>query len=205
MPDSLNYQCRLICLFAVLPGLAVSALPVQSQEKPDSVLKPAVTASNDGNETLRFAFEGMPWRDVIKWFAETSGLALHIGDVPTGSLTYSDPNEFTRDEALDRLNLFLLPQGFTLVRSGGLLSVINLGDSRSLQQLDTLARLITVQQLEEPNDHDVVKCIFPLGEISAEDAIEELSSLKLMLTPAIFNRTNQLMVTDTVTHFSRAD
>ncbi|MCP4787338.1 MAG: hypothetical protein GY878_27730, partial [Fuerstiella sp.] len=46
-------------------------------------------------------------------------------------------------------------------------------------------------------DHDVVKCIFPLGELDAEDAVEELNALSLMTPPAVFAKTNQLMITDT--------
>ncbi|MBP87874.1 MAG: general secretion pathway protein [Planctomycetaceae bacterium] len=139
----------------------------------------------------------MPWRDVIKWVAEKSDLALHVGALPTGSFTYSDPRAFTHQEAIDRINLFLLPHGFTLVRSGKLLSVINLGDPRSMQQLDALAKLVTVEQLDQLHSHDVVKCIFPLGDLKAEDAVEELTALKLMTTPAVFSRTNRLMITDT--------
>ena len=148
-------------------------------------------------EILQFSFDRTPWRDVIEWLAESADLALHIEELPTGSFTYSDPNSFTSQEAIDRINLFLLPRGFTLVQSGKLLSVINLSDPRGQQQLDTLARLITLDQLEEANDHTVVKCIFPLADLDAEDAVEELSVLNLMTTPAVFARTNQLMITDT--------
>jgi len=158
----------------------------------------ALPATTDGESTLRFSFEGTPWRDVIKWLADESDLALHVGDLPTGSFTYSDPNSFTSQEAIDRVNLFLLPQGFTLVRSGKLLSVINLSDPRSMQQLDALATLVTVEELDQLNNHDVVKCFFPLGEFEAEEAVDELSELKLMTTPAVFTRTNRLMITDTV-------
>ena len=125
-------------------------------------------------------------------------MALHVGDLPTGTFTYIDPNSFSHQEALDRINLFLLPQGFTLVRSGKLLSVINLGDPRSKQQLDAIAELVPLEVLDERNEHDVIKCIFPLGEISAEDAVQELSVLKLMSTPDVLSKTNQLMITDTV-------
>ena len=146
---------------------------------------------------LRFSFDGARWRDVIKWLADESDLALHVGDLPTGSFTYTDPDSFTLQEAIDRVNLFLLPQGFTLVRSGRLLSVINLADPRSMQQLDVLAKLVTVEQLDQLENHQVVKCIFSLGDLDAEDAVEELSALKLMTTPAVFPRTNQLLITDT--------
>ena len=111
-----------------------------------------------------------------------------------GSFTYSDPNAFSPDEAIDRINLFLLPQGYALVRSGALISVISLGDPRSMQQLDSLAKLVTTDELAELNDHDVVKCLFKLGELKAEDAVDELSALSLMTTPATFTKTNQLMI-----------
>ncbi len=150
--------------------------------------------SDDG---LRFSFAATPWRDVVKWLADESELALHVDSLPTGSFTYSDPSPYTHQGAIDRVNLFLLPQGFTLVRSGKLLSVINLGDSRSMQQLDALADFVTVAELAGRENHDVVKCIFPLGELDAEDAVQELSALNLMTTPAVFSKTNQLMITDT--------
>ena len=156
---------------------------------------PAVSSGKDG--LLRFSFDRTPWKDVIEWLASSSGLALHVSEVPTGSFTYSDSDSFTPQAALDRVNLFLLPEGFTLVRSGKLLSVIDLSDARSTRQLDALARLITIEQLDQSNDHDVVKCIFSLGKLDAEAVIEELSALKLMMPPAVFSKTNQLMVTDT--------
>ena len=158
--------------------------------------KPAMPPAAKGDGLLRFAFEGTPWREVIKWIADESGLALHIQDQPVGSFTYSDPNPFTHQEALNRINLFLLSQGYTLVRSGKLLSVINLNDPRSLQQLDVLARLVTPDQLEKMLDHEVVKCVFALNEIKAADAAEELASLKLMTAPAVFAKTNRLMITE---------
>jgi type II secretory pathway component GspD/PulD (secretin) len=195
MPNSLIHRCRRIWLATAFLGVVIIAATADAQDA--TVSDPLSTTTNSGSESLRFSFEGMPWRDVIRWFAETSDLALHISDVPTGSFTYSDPNSFTPDEALDRLNLFLLPQGFTLVRSGKLLSVINLSDPRSLQQLDSLAKFVTIEQLQQASDNDVVKCIFALGELDAEDAVDELSALKLMLAPAIFSKTNQLMITDT--------
>ena len=167
---------------------------VEPAAEKQPVVKAAPVAKSDG--LLRFAFEGTPWREVIKWIADESDLALHIQDQPAGSFTYSDPNPFTPQEALNRINLFLLSQGYTLVRSGKLLSLINLSDPRSLQQLDVLARLVTPDQLEKMLDHEVVKCVFTLTEIKAADAAEELASLKLMTAPSVFTKTNRLMITE---------
>ena len=174
----------------------VAPIEVPAIELPEAVDAPAVVDTPAGE--VRFAFAGVPWREVIDWIAEEAGLALHIDSVPAGSFTYSDPDSFTYQAAIDRINLFLLPQGYTLVRSGNLLSVINLSDPRSVQQLDALANLVRVEELETRENHDVVKCLFPLGALSAEDAVEELSAIKLMMNPAVFNKTNQLMITDTV-------
>ena len=61
-----------------------------------------------------------------------------------------------------------------------------------------LAKLVAPEQLDKLTDHDVVKCIFALDEIKAEDAAAELTAFKLMLPPAVFAKTNRLMITDTV-------
>ncbi len=166
---------------------------------PGATLNAAVSVSGlEDGQPLSFSFERAPWRDVIKWLADECGLALQYEELPTGSFSYSDAGEFSRQAAIDRVNLFLLPQGYTLVQSGRLLSVINLGDPRSMQQLDALASFTTAEQLAGLPRHEVVKCMFALGELTAQDAVEELSALQLMTTPAVFSKTNQLMITDTV-------
>ncbi len=112
------------CISIALVGALSIASTVEAQETP--IANPAPSVQIDRERPLQFAFEGAPWRDVIKWLATECDLALHVGNLPTGSFSYSDPNSFTHQEAIDRVNLFLLPQGFTLVRSGKLLSVIDL-------------------------------------------------------------------------------
>lgn len=169
-----------------------AAPPIASTDGPASEL----TAGEEPQ--LEFSFGGTAWREVIEWLASEADLALHIGEMPTGSFTYTDPQTYTPDEAIARINLFLLPQGYSLIRSGELLSVLNLGDPRSLQQLDVLAQVVTADELADLNTYDVVKCIFSLGELEAEEAVDELSGLNLMTIPAVFNRTGRLMITDTV-------
>ena len=60
------------------------------------------------------------------------------------------------------------------------------------------ADMVAVDQLETRKTHEVVKCLFPLGALDAEDAVEELTAIKLMVQPAVLSKTKQLMVTDTV-------
>ncbi|TWU48859.1 Bacterial type II/III secretion system short domain protein [Rubripirellula tenax] len=180
---------------------SVEPLVVASPEPSDAVDVSAgiLPLEMEPPTDLRFSFNGTPWREVIRWIADESGLALHVGDLPPGSFTYSDVSSYDTAAAIDRINLFLLAEGFTLVRSGDLLSVINLGDPRSLQQLDLLAAQIPTDALADAvNQHEVVKCIFALGNIDSDDAVAELAALKLMTQPTILSKTNQLMITDTV-------
>ncbi|MEL7266578.1 MAG: secretin N-terminal domain-containing protein, partial [Planctomycetota bacterium] len=154
--------------------------------------------STTGPVLLRFDFERTPWRDVIDWLADEADLALYVGEVPTGSFTYNDSSEFTVDGAIDRVNLFLLSEGFTIVRRGQLMSVINLSDPRGMQQMQTMAQLVSADQLDDFSQYDVVRCLFRLGDLKAEDAVEELRTVRLLTQPNVFTKTNQLMITDTV-------
>ncbi len=178
--------------------------PTEQMEEPAAVAEPDAIAATETVPTprppaseMRFSFNAAPWRDVIEWVAGEAGLALQFGELPTGSFTYNDVGVFTPNEAINRVNLFLIPKGFALVRSGNLLSAVNLSDPRSLSQLDAIAELVTPEQLATLPSHDVVKCLFRLQELKADDAVDELSSLQLMTQPSVLSNTNQIMITDT--------
>lgn len=159
---------------------------------------PPPPSAQAANKQMRFSFSGVSWRSVLEWLADEADLALHVGEVPTGSFTYSDRRSYTPDEAIDRINQFLIPEGFSLVRSGRLLSVISVEDTRSLKQLDALAQLVPVETLKDRGDFEVVKCLFPLGKSDTEGAVRELSAVTLMTEPVQLPTTNQLLITDTV-------
>jgi len=146
---------------------------------------------------FRFSFSGAPWREVLNWLADESGMALHVGDLPSGSFTYSDPSDFTIDGAISRINLFLIPQGYSIVKRGSLLSAISLVDPRSLQQLDALATPTAITDLDARSEHEIVKCMLPLGNVIADEAIAELKPLSLMIAPVLLPKSNQLIVTET--------
>ncbi|MEL6110788.1 MAG: secretin N-terminal domain-containing protein, partial [Planctomycetota bacterium] len=183
-------------LFALAVLTSITA--PQASQAQEILSQETGTANSVQTDTVQFSFSGVPWRDVIDWIADEANLALHMDAVPSGSFTYRDPSVFTHDEAIDRINLFLLAEGYSIVRNGNLLSVINLSDQRSMQQLDAMADLITVSQLEGRKSQDVVKCLFPLGALGADDAVEELSAIKLMVQPIVLSKTKQLLITDTV-------
>ena len=146
---------------------------------------------------LEFSFDRVPWRDVLNWLASESRLSLHVAQLPTGSFTYVSDTKYTPQQALDRLNLFLIPEGFAIVRSKDLLSVIGLSDERSLQKLDAMATLIDSSELPDREDHEVVKCLFNLEDVSPSAAASEIRQIKLFVEPVVLSDSQQLMMTGT--------
>lgn len=175
-----------------------------SPTAPSSLASASTATSSTVNDRLRFSFSGASWRDVFEWIAEAGDLSLYVDEVPTGSFSYADGDYFTVNEAITRLNLFLLPRGFTLVRRGQLLSVINLGDPRGLQQLDAMSTVVTLDELEGIDDHEVVKCFVPLGELVPTEVINEMQPLKLITTPVVLPKSNQLIITDSAKNLRSA-
>jgi type II secretory pathway component GspD/PulD (secretin) len=208
-----------LCSFMLLSGVRLGSAQESGQPSlsESSILEAAeaetaeaeiavaeATVNDDSIETqppsdvrFRFSFSGAPWREVLNWLADESGMALHVGDLPAGSFTYSDPSEFTIDEAISRVNLFLIPQGYSIVKRGTLLSAISLVDPRSLQQLDALATPTSIADLANRSEHEIVKCMVPLGDVAADVALSELKPLSLMLAPVLLPKSNQLIVTET--------
>ncbi len=206
------------CWLVVLCPLSLNAQPptsdaaAPSYERSESASTQSTTAgdlevSHDGEDAevnasraedrFRFSFNGARWREVLEWLAEEGEMALQLGELPTGSFTYSDRENFTLSGAISRLNLFLIPEGFAAVRRGNLLTVIQLGDPRSLQQLDALAEVVPPGSLKERDANEVVKCFLPLGELPAAEVVAELQPLSLMVAPVVLPKSNQLMVTET--------
>jgi len=73
---------------AVVPqpaaGIAESLTPAAPQQSADAVQPlPAITTG-----LLRFQFDAAPWKDVLQWLAEQSGLSLAIETLPTNSYKY---------------------------------------------------------------------------------------------------------------------
>jgi type II secretory pathway component GspD/PulD (secretin) len=73
---------------------------------------------------------------------------------------------YSVDQALDLLNSYLLTKGYTLVRRERLLLVIDL-ESPIPEELVTL---VTIDELDERGRYELVKCVFPLARMTADEA-----------------------------------
>jgi type II secretory pathway component GspD/PulD (secretin) len=131
---------------------------------------------------------------VLEWFADRADLSLVVEVLPVGSFTYRDDRAYEVDQALDLLNSYLLTRGYTLVRRERLLLVIDL-ESPIPEELITL---VTLEELDQRGRYELVKCVFPLARMTADEArrmIEGFLGPQGMVIA--FPAARQILVTET--------
>jgi type II secretory pathway component GspD/PulD (secretin) len=129
----------------------------------------------DASGRVQFNFQGQPWLDVLEWLAKISNLSLDWQEVPNDFLNLRTQRSYTVDEARDLINRHLLDRGFTLLKHGEVLSVVN------IKKLDpSLVPRVSPDALDDREPHEFVKVSFQLDSLTAETATEEL---KPMLSP----------------------
>ena len=143
---TLTYRVATLAVVGVLTfgwlRLAAAAEQQSSKAKPAAVAQSPAESNAPAASALpkvpklRFQFRYQAWKDVLEWFAQKADLSLVMVSPPDGVLNYSDDREYTPVEAIDLLNDVLWTKGFTLVRRGPILMLINLsrrGSSKSTQ------------------------------------------------------------------------
>lgn len=143
---------------------------------------------------LRFNFRFQRWEDVLEWYAKQADLSLTLDAPPPGTFNYSDAKEYSPVEAMDLLNGVLSTKGYTLIRSGRMLIVIDLQDGVP----EGLIPKVPVEELDKRGKFELVTVMFPLGGRDAQAVKTEVTPLlgqygKSVLLP----QTKQLVVTDT--------
>ncbi len=96
----------------------------KEQADPDEP-KAASEPKKGGQNERRYSveFRDMPWRKVIEWYADISGLTIAASEPPpAGAFTFvppkidGKPRKYTASEILDVVNEALKPKGFVLIR-----------------------------------------------------------------------------------------
>ncbi len=149
---------------------------------------------------IRFNFAGASWSEVIGWFSEQSDLSLQADQYPAGTINFRDPTRaYNVPEGLDVLNRLLLDRGFTLVRRGRMLVLIDLESPNAANLLSEIAELVLPDDLDARGRSDIVRSLFPLGSMTPESAKAELAQL---IGPAgrviVLDSARQVIVSETV-------
>jgi type II secretory pathway component GspD/PulD (secretin) len=168
---------------------------VEQQRSPDA------ETSRTSNAGLQFNFAGSDWRNVLEWFSDQANLSLQLDQVPMGTFSFADPTKtYSISESLDILNLSLMKRGYSLVRRGRLLQVIDLEAENADKLISEIAELVTPDELDSRGKSDIVSSVFPLGAMTSQSAKEELAQL---IGPwgrvVVLESARQIKVTETAT------
>lgn len=180
---------------APTPGAAEPAAPRPAAPGSDAPAPAVVSSGPSGDGLIAFKFQYATWKDVLEWFAQQAGLSLQIDEPPPGSFNFQDDRRYTPSEALDVMNSVLINKGFTLVRRGRMLLLLNLETPIPPE----LVELVDVSDLDDRGDFELVKCVFHLAKMTPQDAETEITRL---LGPGrtivVLPMARQVLVTETV-------
>ncbi|MDB5387734.1 MAG: type secretion system protein, partial [Planctomycetaceae bacterium] len=176
---------------------ATAVKPLSRADRPT----PAANADElkvqpDSKGLVKFNFQGQPWLEVLEWLAKISHLSLDWQELPGDHLNLATQRAYTVVEARDLINRHLLDRGYTLLRNGEVLTVVN------IKKLDpSLVPRVKPSDLVKRDPHEFVKVSFPLDWLLAEHAVEEM---KPMLSPngklQALKSTNRMEAMDAVTN-----
>ncbi|HVT26924.1 MAG TPA: secretin N-terminal domain-containing protein, partial [Lacipirellulaceae bacterium] len=133
----------------------------------------SATSSSSADVRLTFSFRYQPWQDVLDWFAQQAGLSLLMEAPPPGTFNYTDTRTYTPAEALDVLNGVLLTKGYTLVRHGRMLVLVNLEDGIP----PNLVPDVPLADLNNRGEYELIRVIFPIWTMKPEQAAAEVQPL----------------------------
>jgi type II secretory pathway component GspD/PulD (secretin) len=145
---------------------------------------------------LRFNFRAHPWAEVLEWFADQANLSYVADFAPQGTFNYIDDKEYTPAEAIDLLNRVLLTKGYTLVIRERMLFLLNVDEDGEIP--DILVPKVPLEQLDKKGESELVSVLFPLEEITPDQARQEIEGLlgpqgKIVILPL----SRQIQVTET--------
>lgn len=143
---------------------------------------------------LQFNFRYQPWQEVLDWFAQQADLSLVLEAPPPGTFNYRDSRLYTPAEALDVINSVLLTKGYTLVRSGRMLVLVNLEDGIP----PNLVTDVPLEELDQRGEYELIRVLFPVWNMTPEAAAKEIEPL---LGPqgsvVVLPNARQIQVTET--------
>jgi type II secretory pathway component GspD/PulD (secretin) len=180
---------------ATTPMVPAANKPVTRADRPAVTANPdELKAKPDGKGLVMFNFQGQPWLEVLEWLAKISHLSLDWQELPGDQLNLATQRGYTVVEARDLINRHLMDRGYTLLRNGDVLTVVN------IKKLDpSLVPRVRPADLSKREPHEFVKVSFSLDWMLAEHAVEEL---KPMLSPngklSALKSTNRVEAMDAV-------
>ncbi|MCX5661532.1 MAG: hypothetical protein NTW19_17780 [Planctomycetota bacterium] len=160
----------------------------------------AAPATAPAPTNIRFQFDGMPYPDVIRLFAQMANKPL-IGDAQIeGTLTFFDPEPYNFNDAFDTLNTILAMRGFALIDTGRFFEVAPLNGIAKRQ----LRIMNGLDQVKDVPKGEIVTVVLPLKFVAPDTATRTLAPMVSSFgTIAPLARGKGVIITDRLNNIQR--
>ncbi|MEA3188701.1 MAG: ral secretion pathway protein [Chthoniobacter sp.] len=180
----------------IIPAAATTPVPAPSA--PPVVAVVPVQPPPAG--TIVLNFQGTPLDDVLTYLSDAAGFVI-LKTVPvTGTVNVVSRKPVTPEEAVDLLNAVLIDKGFTAIRSGRILKIVN---RKNAQTFDLPVNMGSDPE-KIPHKDEMVTQILPLRFGDPAKLIENLRPLlSADATISANEGSNSILMTDTQTNVRR--
>jgi type II secretion system protein D len=172
--------------------------PPQGKEgTPPVVISPVapVDQTKLADKKVNFEMRDKPWKNVLEWLCNETGMPIIANAIPTGSFTfYGNPKQTYRiPQIIDFLNDALTEKKYVIIRRQAVISVVPAD-----QQIDpSYVPQIAVDQLKNYGATEIVKIIYQLKTTNAEDLAPEISKMMGPFKEVMpLTKSNQLILQD---------
>lgn len=183
------------------PSRTGTAEDVLSTKETMPLAEPEIKPGDEA--TIRFQFDGVPYTQVVRRFAQMAGKPL-IGDVGVdGSLTFFDAQPYTYEEALDTLNILLAMRGYVLREEGRFLRM------RPLAEIASTTKILQGLQEADKTDvrpNEIVTVVLPLKFLDPNAAAKTIARMVSSFgTVAPLGQGKAVVVTDKLDNIRRIE
>ena len=161
--------------------------------------KPSTSAIAEDPQ-LMLNFEDVPLQSVLEYMSEAAGFII-LGDTKvSGDVTILSKQPLNREEAVDLLDTILNEKGYTAIRRGRILKIVE----KDKAQIEDLPVKSGADPLKIPKKDVMVTQIIPIRFGNAGQLIENISDLLPdYATISANDGSNAIILTDTQTNIHR--
>jgi type II secretory pathway component GspD/PulD (secretin) len=177
---------------------ATAETPAATSAEPP-LPEPPLLAAN-GEPGLRMNFRGVPLEMVLNYLSEAAGFIIVLDAKVSGKVDAWSNQPLTKDEAVNLLNTVLAKNGYTAIRNGRTLTIVNRDEAKT--------RDVPVKSGSDPaqipKNDGIVTQILPVRFVSAVQLIKDLQPLVPTAATMTANEAgNAIIITDSEANIHR--
>jgi RNA polymerase sigma factor (sigma-70 family) len=145
------------------------AAPVDKGKAPPKTRQEAFLA---GEVRVEFSMTKKPWREVMEWVSDQTGLAFVAAEMPPGTFNFINPKgtTFTFPEVIDIINEGLQPHHYVLIRREKVFSIVAADTASDLVNLPR----VEIKDLAKFGKTEIVQILVPLQSLNAKEFAPEV-------------------------------